>query len=85
MNFPCIKRDGDNEVRIVRMNGSTRLILNGEDISVGCLAFDLKQNGADKPEISITLSVNSLEVVMDNVEADVKAKNPRPLVTEAAG
>ena len=85
MNFPNVKTNGENEVRIIRVDGRTRLILNGTDISAGCLGFDLKQNGGDSPEINIALSVKSLEIALDGVKADVKAKNPRPLVTEAAG
>ena len=84
MEFPYVKPNGENEVRIIRTDGKTRLILNGADISSGCLGFELKQNGADGPEINIALSVKSLEIALDGVKADVKAKNPALLVTGAA-
>lgn len=82
MNFPAVKRNGENEVQIIRENGKTRLILNGSDISSSCLGFDLKQSGADSPEISVTLSVQSLEISLEGVKADIKAKNPQCLMAE---
>lgn len=84
MNFPAVKRNGENEVRIIREDGKTRLILNGADISSGCLGFDLKQNGADSPELNIVLSVKSLEISLEGVKADVKAKNPQSLMAKVA-
>lgn len=68
------------KVKIVSQDGRTHLFVDGEDVSKGCLAFCLQQDGGEFPKLTVTMCCDKIEV---NTEAEVK-KTAAPAATGTA-
>ena len=63
-----------NTLKITSDGETAHLILNGVDISKGCLGFELKKTGCNSPVLSLQILCDELDVSSDGVITNVEKK-----------
>jgi len=75
------KKNNKNKVKLTNKGSRTHLIINGQDISKYVTAFDIKQDGGERPKITIELiphnqlTILNLKGIDDIKIKELKEKN----------
>ena len=70
-----MKKNNKNKIKLTNKGNRTHLIINGVDISKYVTSFEIKQDGGERPKITIELTPNNQLTIL-NLKGidDIKVK-----------
>ena len=60
-------------IKLINDNYITHLVINGVDISQYILAYEIKQNGGEKPKLVIEIMPDKIDIISKQLE-EIKIK-----------